>query len=90
MIDAVLKITSFAQANLNDVVILSKSTDDIKTLFQNASAMINGHRLKQKKIYKCEFSNNTEKLLDHIVGTDGVSADQRKLVAIQDAPVPFL
>ncbi len=72
---------------LDDIIVFSKSIDDhinhLATVFKLLA--INGLKLKLKK---CEFFKDKIDYLGHVVSTEGVAPNEKKIKAIIDYPEP--
>ncbi len=87
MMDMVFKIFPFVRAYIDDVVVFSKSVPEhlehLGLVFTRLAET--GLKIKVKK---CEFLKSRVALLGHVVERGGVKADESKVAAIQDAPIP--
>ena len=72
---------------LDDIIVFSKTpeehTERLRGVFEKLSAA--GLRLK---LSKCEFFKSRITYLGHIVSKDGIEAEKKKVITIQEWPIP--
>ena len=72
---------------LDDIIIFSKTPEEhierLRGVFEKLSAA--GLRLKPSK---CEFFKSRITYLGHIVSKDGIETEKKKVIAIQEWPIP--
>ena len=73
---------------LDDIVVYSKSVEEHSERLKDVFSHIRNAELKLKS-KKCHFFKSSNKCLGHVVWTDSISSDDRKLVAVKDWPLPL-
>ena len=72
---------------LDDIIVFSKTPGEhierLRSVFEKLSAV--GLRLKPSK---CEFFKSRITYLGHIVSKDGIATEKKKVIAIQEWPIP--
>ena len=72
---------------LDDIIVFSKTPKEhierLRGVFKKLSAA--GLRLKPSK---CEFFKSRTTYLGHIVSNDGIETEKKKVIAIQEWPIP--
>lgn len=87
MMDHILRDLPFARAYLDDVVIHSKTLEEHLEHLQLVFERLRQHQLKLR-VEKCSFCSENVELLGHVVTSDGVKTDPKKIEAVREAPVP--
>ena len=87
MMDHLFRDVAFVCVYLDDFVVFSRSMEENLGHLKEVFALLAKFKLKVK-IEKCEFAKPRVSLLGHVVDSTGVSTDEGKVRAIQEAPRP--
>ena len=80
-------LNSFVTVYLDDILIFSKNAEDHARHLRLVLDVLRKNQL-HVKLSKCEFWRSEVKYLGHIVGSDGIRMDPKKVDAIRNWPVP--
>jgi hypothetical protein len=81
------ELDDFVLVYLDDILIYSRSKEEHVEHVRRVLELLRKHKL-YAKLKKCEFGKEQVEFLGHIVTSEGVRVDPRKISAIQEWPVP--